>query len=64
MCTPVKFDIDAIVFNLDIGRHINQVSKYLARLSVRIPSHSFGQEPIESPGDNQERHVKVHLKSD
>ena len=59
----MKAHRDFVVGNDDIGRHVDQVSEDLAGLSVAVPSHTPGHDTIQAAGQNQKRHVEIHLKT-
>ncbi len=46
----------------NVGRHVNEVAENLAGLGVGVAAHLLGDEAIESAGQNQQRHVEIHLE--
>src|SRR5215470_9388586 len=45
----------------DIGRHIDQVAKDLAGLSIMVSLHALGHQAIEPAGEDKEGHIEVDL---
>ena len=48
----------------DIGRHIDEVAKDLASLSIVVAAHAFGHQAIEAAGKDEEGHIEVDLHAD
>ena len=55
---------DLRVSYLDVGWGVNDISEDVPCLCITVSSHSTGQASIESAGDDEESHVKVHLHTD
>ena len=54
-----------LVFRDDhIGRDIDEVAEEVARLGIRVAVHAPREQAVESAGDDQERHVEIHLEAD
>ena len=64
MCAPMEAHPDFVVGHGDIGRHVDQVTEYLARLRIVIAAHAAGHDAIEARGQDQKRHIEIDLKAD
>ena len=48
----------------DVGRHVDEVAEDQARLGIVVAAHAAGHEPVETGGEDEERHVEVDLEAD
>ena len=64
MGTALEADLDLVIGYGDIGGNVNQIAKDLACLRIGITAHGFGENSIESTGDDQKDHVEIDFKPD
>ena len=64
MRPAVEADLDLAFSKCDIGWHVDQIAEDLAGLGIRVAPHPFGEDPIETAGDDQQNHVEINLESD
>jgi hypothetical protein len=55
---------DVVVCDCDIGRHVDQITKDLARLSIIITAHATGHQAIETAGEDEQCHVEIDFEPD
>ena len=64
MRPAVEADLDLAFSQCDVRRHVDQIAENLAGLGVGIAARSFGEETLETAGDDQQDHIEVDLEPD
>ena len=64
MGAAVEADLDLLLLDRHVGRHVDEVAEDLAGLGVGVAAHASGEEAVEAAGDDQEGHVEVDLEAD
>ena len=55
---------DFVLGDGDVGRHVYEITEYLACLGVVVASHTAGHEAIEPRREDEQRHVEIDLEAD
>jgi hypothetical protein len=60
----MKTDADFIVGDDDVGGHVDQIAKDLARSGIIVATHAARYQAIQGGSQDQQRRVEIYFESD